>query len=96
MVSTQLHLGQREPDKIHMHWQILMKEVYGNGIWRPRNKCITSMGSIWGWYMGTKAVVTLKWICSVWGQYTGTKAHWLIQRICGDSIWGQHHIQQMA
>ena len=26
------HLGQREPDEIHMHWQTLMKEVYRDSI----------------------------------------------------------------
>ena len=42
MVSTQLHLGQREPDEIHTHWQTLMKEVYRDSIWN-QGSCCTPM-----------------------------------------------------
>ena len=38
-------------------------------------------GSIRGQYTGTKAVVTLQWICSIWRQYTGSETYCLIEGI---------------
>ena len=48
MVSTQLHLGQREPDEIHMHWQTLMKEVYGDSIQEPRQLLHSNESAVYG------------------------------------------------
>ena len=48
MVSTQLHLGQREPDEIHTHWQTLMEEVYGDGIREPRQLLHSNEFAVYG------------------------------------------------
>ena len=48
MVSTQLHLGQREPDDIHTHWQTLMKEVYRDSIWELRQLLHSNEFAVYG------------------------------------------------
>ena len=76
MVSTQLHLGQREPDEIHMHWQTLMKEVYGDGIWEPRQLLHSKEFAVYG--------------DGIWEQRQ--LLHSNESAVYGDSIWDLRHI----